>query len=93
FICQNAVNWVKSTDIVSNNVSKNKLSNPVIHDFGALLYIYNDVVRAEPTQNKRVEELKYLFNTTMTRHRDYFMKNTAITSSYDFVKKIIDYTF
>jgi hypothetical protein len=71
-----------------------KMKNPVIHDFIALLYVLLYVlcqICSAKTVKHTFEELEILFTERMTKHGDYFSKNQNIISSYEFVKKIIDY--
>lgn len=70
-----------------------KLSNPVIHDFMAVLYVYKTIVTSEPTINHFSDELHELFDKRMLRHKDYFTSNESIASAYVFVTKIINNLF
>ena len=70
-----------------------KLSNPVIHDFVALLYVYRQVVSSEKTVEHFSQELHGLFEDRMQKHAEYFTANESIVSSYVFVMKIINHLF
>ncbi|PKM72868.1 MAG: Abi-like protein [Firmicutes bacterium HGW-Firmicutes-16] len=67
-----------------------KLKNPTVHDLVVLIYLYVHVV-PNPTKEKTLEELKYLFNERMVKHREYYAKNQELRSYYEFVKLIIDF--
>lgn len=64
------------------------LQHPTIHDFLALLVLYNDVV-PEPTRSKGMQDIIELFSVRMPRNKDYYKKEQAITASYRFVNEIV----
>lgn len=68
---------------------KTKLANPVIHDFVALLYLFDKVCTSPSTKAYTYENLYRLFSDRMCRHAVYFSENAAIVSSYEFVRKIV----
>lgn len=72
---------------------KTKLSNPVIHDFVALLYLFDKVCTSSSTKKHTYESLYILFSERFCKHREYFAQNAAIVSSYEFVKKIVYFLY
>ena len=81
---------VKKIGTISKNSIDKKLSNKCIYDFVCLLYAYDEIVTSQGTKNIRYKELFNLFNSRMIRNKDWFLNNNTITSSYQFVKKILD---
>ena len=79
------------SDDIKRDSRREKMKNPVIHDFVALLYLYDDIIPLDKYKKKRFKELANLFNSRMVEHKDYFEKNDIIKSSYSFAKKIVDY--
>lgn len=75
--------------IPAKSVSK-KLSHPTIHDFATLLYTYDCVVPGK-TKEKTYEELHELFKNRMIRNKEYYQKNEALKSNYEFALKIVEY--
>lgn len=73
------------------------LGNPVIHDFVALLFVYNDIMKVTTTKesrNKKMHEIKVQFcddSGRLKRHKDFFVTNPYIIESYSFVCAIIEY--
>ncbi|MBQ8358654.1 MAG: Abi family protein [Oscillospiraceae bacterium] len=65
------------------------LQHPTIHDFAALLVIYNKLVPDE-TRLRAMNALKELFDVRMTRNKDYYQKQQGLIASYKFVKEIVD---
>lgn len=68
---------------------KTKLANPVIHDFVALLYLFDKVCTSPSTKAYTYGNLYSLFSERFLRHADYFTSNASIVSSYEFVRKIV----
>lgn len=81
---------VKEIENIGHDARKKKLSNKCIYDFVCLLYAYDSIITSEQTKNKRYEELNNFFNGRMIRHKEWFYDNSLITSSYCFVKSVID---
>ena len=82
--------YVKSIPGISANARAKNLNYRVVYNFVTLLYIYDTVVADGEAKIKRHIEIKELFNTRMTEHREYFASHTKIQGVYNFMKKIID---
>ena len=68
----------------------NKLSHPVIHSFSVLLLLFSRFV-PNPTRERFNNEVKKLFDIRMMQNKQYYTKNSVIESSYDFVKRVVDF--
>jgi len=68
----------------------NKLIQPVIHDFATLLFLYSRIVPVS-VRSQAYNEVNDLFNNRMLLNKDYYTSNSAIESSYSFIKKIVEY--
>lgn len=77
------------TSIRENSRDK-KLSNKCIYDFVCLLYAYDEIVSSPVAKQKRYKELEVFFEGRMVQNKAWFINNNLITSSYSFVKKILD---
>ena len=77
------------TSIRENSRDK-KLSNKCIYDFVCLLYAYDEIVSSPVAKQKRYDELEEFFEGRMIQNKDWFRNNNIITSSYSFVKKVLD---
>ena len=64
------------------------LSHPTIHDFIALLVLYNKIV-PDPTKSKGMDELELFFAERIPRHSDYYKKQQGLVATYNFVYEII----
>ena len=78
---------------VKSTSREKKMSNPVIHDFVAMLWIYKNVVTSQKTLEHFTSELHQLFDIRMKEHKNYFTSNENIVSSYSFVLKAINFIF
>lgn len=65
------------------------LQNPTVHDFIALLILYNEIV-PEPTRSRSMSAVKELFDDRIPRNKDYYQKHKSLVSTYKFVKEIVD---
>lgn len=70
-----------------------KLSNPVIHDFIALLFLFDKVCTSIETKKNTYETLHDLFHQKFTRNKSFFETNEVLISSYEFVVKIVDFLY
>lgn len=85
------VRFVSTVPQISAGMRDKKMTNPVIHDFVALLYVFDKIVTSPKTKEKTYQELAELFNSRLTKHKDYYTNNAILASSYIFVKKIVDF--
>jgi len=70
---------------------ESKMKNPVIHDFVALLYVFDKIVPPSTAKELVYKELSDLVNIRFVRYKQYFERNDAITSSYNFLKIVVDF--
>lgn len=83
-------NFISQIPEINSNSRNKKMKNPVIHDFVALLYVFNEVAGVN-IKKYTMQELQDFINDRVPRQKDYFEKNEIIKSHYKFIKKIIDY--
>ncbi|QNU67372.1 Abi family protein [Ruminiclostridium herbifermentans] len=77
---------------INKSIRKKKLSCRPILEFTCMLYVYNIIV-SDKVKHHRIEELKKLFHIRMKEKGGFFKNNELITSSFDFVEKVIDHFF
>ncbi|MGN1115393.1 MAG: Abi family protein [Candidatus Ornithomonoglobus sp.] len=70
---------------------RRKLSNKFLYDFTTLLYVYNNLVMGTEMKRRRIGELSALVNNRMNKHSDYFVTNEVIKSSFEFMRKVVNY--
>lgn len=87
----------KAKKEISEHARVKYMSYPVFHDFVALVFVYNDLLKEAANRNMRnntMNELVHFFceeNGRVLKHRDYFAKNQVITEAYKFVSSVIQY--
>lgn len=90
----NALTKVKE---LSESARAKKMQNPIIHDFVALLFVYNDLLKVSANKkmrDKKMSELKEFFcdeKGRILRNKEYFKKNQTIVEAYRFISTIIIY--
>ena len=87
----------KAQKEISEHARTKYMSYPAFHDFVALLFVYNDILKEEANRNMRdrtMDELFHFFceeDGRVLAHRDYFTKNQLITEAYKFISNVIQY--
>lgn len=77
--------------IMSANTREKKMALPFLNDFFASIYLFNTLATSEDIKKHRMQNLSELINKRFLRHADYFKTNQHITSTLEFLQKIIDY--
>lgn len=72
---------------------KTKLLNPVIHDFLALLFLFDKICTSEMTKYYTYKHLHNRFHNTFARNPSFFEKNATIVSTYEFLVKVVDFLY
>lgn len=94
FISAQVYSYVSQVPSLKKSKSKQtKLSNPVIHDFIALLFLFDKVCTSKETKRKTYQTLRILFHQKFVRNKAFFEKNEVIVSSYEFVVKVVDFLY
>ena len=70
---------------------KTKLQNPVIHDFVAMLYLFHLTSFSSDLKRYAFEDLKFLLTDRIIRNKQYFTNNIHISTTYEFISKIVDF--
>lgn len=87
-----AVNtYVSRIPGISPKTRQKKMANPAVHDFIVLLYTFEAVVTSKKAKEMTYNELKNIFEDRILRHSEYYTDNAILVSSYEFVKKTIDF--
>lgn len=83
---------IKTMPDINKNQRQKKLSCRAVLEFISMLWVY-DMVVSEKVKTHRISELKHLFNVRMREKKGFFEKNQLITSTFDFVYKVIKNLF
>lgn len=86
--------YVSNIPALKKSKSKEtKLANPVIHDFIAMLFLFDKVCTSPETKKHTYKTLSNLFHQKFTRNKTFFENNEIIISSYEFVVKVVDFLY
>ena len=76
---------------ISQNAKDKWMANPVIHDFVILVFVFVKLIKSVGIKQSGINNLHWLFNERMLKHKEYFLKNNSIIESYKFTSKIVNY--
>lgn len=85
--------YVSKISTIGNQTRKKKLNIPIIHNFIATLILFDEVCKDPYKRKKHLDTLYQLIYVTFSRNSDYFKNEQAITSAYEFIKKVVDYFY
>lgn len=68
-----------------------KMSNPVVYDLVVTIHLFNCIVSSEQVKSHTMTELKGLLENRFTKYEEYFVKNEVVKSTFDFLRKIVDF--
>ena len=83
---------IKKMPDINKNQRQKKLSCRAVLEFVSMLCVY-DMVVSEKVKKHRINELKQLFDVRIREKKGFFQKNQLITSTFDFVYKVIKNLF
>lgn len=81
---------IKKIKSISEKTRNKRLQNKAIYDLVCMLFAYDEIVTSKSAKSNRYAQLMSLINERMPRHKDWFLKNGLIVSSYSFAKKVVD---
>lgn len=73
------------------------MKNPVIHDFVAPLFVYNDILKVSATKDVRNRRMKTIRDFIceedgrFKKNKDFFQRNPYLVDAYNFICSIIKY--
>jgi len=88
-----SLNTLKEFQVLEHRESM--MGNPVVHDFIALMYVYNDLFRVQTLREKRDKRIKELYdffcgeNAVVLKNKVFFKKSKPIIDTYIFVSENI----
>ena len=82
---------------ISLHARSKYMAYPAFHDFVALLFVYNDLLKEAANRNMRdktMDELYHFFcekDGRVLKYKEYFEKNQVIAEAYKFISGVIQY--
>lgn len=81
--------YVATISSIGKEERQKKLSSRPLFEITCLLYLYEKVV-SNNVYHKGIEELKAFTNGRLVKHMDYFSSNQLVTTSFEFLQKLVD---
>lgn len=81
---------IQNVDLGKGTIN-NKLRNKSIHDFIAMLYVLDLITKSQEIKMHRLNDFETFFENRMIREKEHFRQNNLLISSYDFIKKVLDF--
>ena len=75
---------LSSIRTITKKNRKKKMSNPVIHDFVASLFLFDEICTSQVFKKKIFTELKEFMEGRLIKNKDYFSNDCVLTSIYGF---------
>ena len=88
---QEVTGYIAKVEGLSKEERKNKMKNPIVHDFVVLIYIFSNIISSRNTKEKTFIELKNLLLERCCMNKEFFDKNSSIKDNYKFIKKIVEH--
>ncbi len=82
--------FIAKVSTTSRDERRKYLSKRPVFEFCCLLMAYDNVVSAD-VKKHRYEELNALINERMKKHSQYYQNQQILSSTYNFVKKVVDF--
>lgn len=78
---------ISKIPVISKNTRKKLLASPIVHDFFALLFLFDEVCRSKSLKKARMRDLLFFLNRCK-KHKEYFVRENFFTSRFDAICKI-----
>lgn len=73
---------------ISNSTRKKILLSPILHDFIALLFLFDEICNSKTLKRARMKDL-LVFLKRCKKHKVYFLKENLLTSRFQAIQKIV----
>lgn len=83
--------YIARVDGITKGDRKNKMKNPIIHDFVVLNYIFSNIITSKGSKEKTFIDLNNLLTERCCINKEFFDKNATIKDNYKFIKKIVEH--
>lgn len=85
--------FVKNIKAIDKKSQANNMSNQVVYDFVTMLYLVDEITESKGMKDQTFKELHDLIHGRVIKHADYYKKESAICSTYNFIKKVVDFLY
>lgn len=87
------ISLLSSVPSISKRNRKKKITNPIIHDLVASIFLFDEICTSQVFKKKIFTELKDFMEGRLIKNKEYFSNDSVFTSIYEFIKNIIDYLY
>ena len=87
------ISLLSSVPSISKRNRKKKMTNPIIHDLVASIFLFDEICKSQVFKKKIFTELKDFMEGRLIKNKEYFCNDSVFTSIYEFIKNIIDYLY
>lgn len=82
--------FLKQIPGISKDSRRNNIYLKFTYSFVTLIYVYKELMPTED-QQYRFMQIQEFMEKRVLEHKDYFSKNSKLSSIYNFLKKVIDF--
>lgn len=87
------VSLLSSVPTITKNNRKKKITNPVIHDFMASLFLFDEICTSQVFKMKIFTEVKEFVDGRLIENKEFFNFDNIFTTIYDFIRNVVDYLY
>lgn len=78
---------------ITKNNRKKKITNPIIHDFVASLFLFDEICTSKVFKMKIFTEVKEFVDGRLIKNKEFFNFDNVFTTIYDFIRNVVDYLY
>ena len=87
------VSLLSSVPVITKNNRKKKITNPIIHDFVASLFLFDEICTSQVFKMKIFTEVKEFVDGRLIKNKKFFNFDNVFTTIYDFIRNVVDYLY
>lgn len=87
------VSLLSSVPVITKNNRKKKITNPIIHDFVASLFLFDEICTRQVFKMKIFTEVKEFVDGRLIKNKEFFNFDNVFTTIYDFIRNVVDYLY
>lgn len=87
------VSLLSSVPTITKNNRKKKITNPVIHDFMASLFLFDEICTSQVFKMKIFTEVKEFVDGRLIENKEFFNFDNVFTTIDDFIRNVVDYLY
>lgn len=87
------VSLLSSVSAITKNNRKKKITNPIIHDFVASLFLFDEICTSKVFKMKIFTEVKEFVDGRLIKNKEFFNFDNVFTTIYDFIRNVVDYLY